>query len=304
MSKSKRSKSKKKTIELSEAKIGFIGAGKMAECIVQGLISHGKIEPKKIYVGAPSDKNSSRLKELGVQTTRKMIDIFGKYQCDIVFLAIHGGAIQKCYADGGKTPRALFTNYIPGVGKRQQFVLSLVSGFSLDQIKPCLLHPTETEKYSIQFNRIMINAACAYGVGICAVDVEPDSDKFPSSLRTMLSSIARVEYVPETQMDAACALCGAGLAFSYYFIAALSDGAFKMGLSRQMALKFAAKTVMCAASSLLETGKHPGELKDSVCSPKGGAIYGIHVMDKADCASGITAAVEAAHKRAIELAKG
>ncbi len=76
-----------------------------------------------------------------------------------------------------------------------------------------------------------------------------------------------------------------------------------MGLSRQIAIKFAAKTAQCAALTLLESGKHPSELKDSCTSPSGAAIYGIHVLDKADVASGIVAAVEAAHKRAKQMAE-
>jgi len=102
-------------------------------------------------------------------------------------------------------------------------------------------------------------------------------------------------------MDSACALGGSGLAFSYYYISAMADGAFKMGLSRQTAIKFAAKTAECAARTILESGKHPRELIDSCTSPSGAAIYGIHVLDKADVASGIAAAVEAAHKRAKEI---
>ena len=76
-----------------------------------------------------------------------------------------------------------------------------------------------------------------------------------------------------------------------------------MGLNRQTAVKFAAKTVQCAALTLLESGKHPGELKDSCTSPSGAAVYGIHVLDKADVGSGVAGAVEAAHKRAQELAE-
>jgi pyrroline-5-carboxylate reductase len=112
--------------------------------------------------------------------------------------------------------------------------------------------------------------------------------------------VAKLEYVPESQMDAACAVCGAGLAFSYYFIQALADGAFKMGLSRAMTTKFDAKTVH---SATLESGEHPMKLTDEVCSPSGAAIYGIHVLDKADVQSGVAAAVKAVHKRADELAK-
>jgi pyrroline-5-carboxylate reductase len=103
-------------------------------------------------------------------------------------------------------------------------------------------------------------------------------------------------------MDAASAICGAGLAFSYYFIQTLADGAVKMGFSREMANKFAAKTVQSATQVMLESGKHPIKLRDEVCSPSGAAIYGIHILDKSGVKSGVVEAVEAAHKRADELA--
>jgi pyrroline-5-carboxylate reductase len=83
----------------------------------------------------------------------------------------------------------------------------------------------------------------------------------------------------------------------------MADGAFKMGLARPMAVKLAAKTLQCAAQALVESGKHPGELRDEVCSPSGAAIYGVHVLDKADVASGVAAAIEASYKRADELSK-
>jgi len=290
----------KKAVELQDAKIGFIGAGKMTESIINGLINFCKISPKKIFVAAPTEKNTGRFKELGCTTTKRNIDIFARHDCDIVFLCVHGTVINDCFKQGGLRPMALTVNYIPNM-KHTLYILSLISGFNLDQIKQTLLNPEHPDKYKLEMHRIMLNSACAYGLGICAIDVEPDSSKLSPILRTMLSSMSKLEYVPEAQIDAACAIGGSGLAFAYYFINAMADGAFKVGLSRQMALKFAAKTVQSAAQSLLETGKHPGELRDSVCSPKGPAIYGIHVLDKADVSSGITAAVEAAHKRAQEL---
>jgi pyrroline-5-carboxylate reductase len=74
--------------------------------------------------------------------------------------------------------------------------------------------------------------------------------------------------------------CGTRL--SYYLIQALADGAFKMGPLRAMATKFAAKTLQSATQAMFESEKHPMELRDEVCSPSGAAIYGIHVLDKAD----------------------
>lgn len=178
----------------------------------------------------------------------------------------------------------------------------MVSGVSMSQIKACLLNPDSSNKYVIEMHRIMLNTAVGHGLGICAIDCEPDSKKLSAPVRQLLSSFAQLEHVPASQMDAACAIGGSGLAFSYYFINALADGAFRMGLSRAQAIRFASKTAQCAAQTLLESGKHPAELRDTVSSPSGAALYGIHVLEKNDVASGVTAAVEAAHKRAYDLA--
>lgn len=297
-------KSSSKKVDFSSAKIGFIGAGKITESLLNGLINYGKVEAARLHVAAPTTKNLERLKQQysGLKITKRNLDIFAKYACDIVFIAVHGSVVRNCYKQGGSRPFPLTTNFIPNM-KKPLYVLSLVTGFDCKQIRECLLNPEHPDKYLLEMHRVVINCAAAYGLGIVAVDVEPDSKKLAEPLRAMLSTVGKLEYVSEREMDATCALCGAGLAFSYYFIEAMSNGAFKMGLNRQMAQKFSAKTVQCAAQTLLESGKHPNELKDEVCSPAGPAIYGIHVLDKADCASGVAAAVEAAHKRADELAK-
>jgi pyrroline-5-carboxylate reductase len=293
---------KKGAVDLFEAKIGFVGAGKMAESIINGLISHGKVEAAKIHVAAPSTKSLEKLKQLGCHVTKRSYDIFGRYDCDIVFLCFHGDVVTKCYGKSASHPRALTTNFIPNM-KHPLYVLSLVSGgIKLSEIKKTLLNPDHPHKYMIEMHRIMINASCAYGLGLCCVDVEPDSNKLAPIVRELLSKIAKLEFVPEDQMDAACALAGNGLAFAYYYIGAMADGAFKMGLARNTAIKFAAKTAQSAAQSLLESGKHPSELKDSCSSPSGAAVYGLHSLDKADVQSGLQAAVEAAHRRARELA--
>ena len=297
----RRSKSPLKPVVLEEAKIGFVGAGKIADCLIQGLVKYGQIQPSKIHVAAPSTKNTPKFKDMGCHTTKRSYDIFGKYDCEIVFLCLHGTVINECYKDPSR-PYALTTNYIPTT-RHPIYILSLISGCDCERIKKVLLNPDTKDKYSIEIHRIVMNPGCAFGLGVCAIDVEPDSPKLDQILRVLLSKISKLEYIPESQMDAACALSGAGLAFVFYFIKALADGAVKMGLEREVAIKLAAKTLNCAAQSVLESGKHPGQLRDNVCSPQGAAIYGIHVLDKADVASGIAAAVEAASNRAIELNK-
>lgn len=288
-------------LKLEDAKIGILGAGKIADALVQGFVNYGKISANKIHVAAPTEKHLENFKNYGCHITKRNIDLFGRYDCDIIFICVHGSVVKKCYKNGGLRPAALCTNYVPYM-RHPLYIVSLVSGSPFEEIKQTLVNPDHPEKYVIEGHRVMINTAAMYGLGLCAIDCEPDSKKLSPCLRTLLSSVGKLEYVPESQMDAACAIGGSGLAFSYFFISALSDGAFKMGLSRQMALRFAAKTLQCAAQTQLESGKHPGELKDDVCAPSGAAVYGVHVLNKADVASGIAAAIEAAHKRAQELA--
>lgn len=288
-------------LKLEDAKIGIMGAGKIADALVQGFINYAKIKPTSIHVAAPSSKNLENFKNYGCHVTRRNIDLFGRYDCDIFFIAVHGGVVKRCFKNGGTRPSALCTNYIPYM-RHPLYVMSLVSGVTIEQIKQTLVNPDHPGKYQIEGHRVMINTAAMYGLGLCAIDCEPDSKKVSPCIRQLLSAVGKLEYVPSNQMDAACAIGGSGLAFSYYFINALSDGAFKMGLGRQMAVRFAAKTLQCAAQTQLESGKHPSELKDDVCAPSGAAVYGIHVLNKADVASGIAAAVEEAKKRASDLA--
>lgn len=289
-------------LKLEDAKIGIMGAGKIADALVQGFINYGKVSATRIHVAAPTSKNLENFKNYGCHVSKRDIDLFGRYDCDIVFVCVHGSVVRKCYKNGGTRPSALCTNYIPYM-RHPLYIVSLVSGCTIEQLKQTLVNPDHPEKYKIEGHRCMINTAAMYGLGICAVDCEPESKKLSPCLRQLLTSVGKLEFVPESQMDAACAIGGSGLAFSYFFISALSDGAFKMGLSRPMALRFAAKTLSCAAQTQLESGKHPSELKDDVCAPSGAAIYGVHVLDKADVASGIAAAIEAAHKRSQELAE-
>lgn len=289
-------------LKLEDAKIGIIGAGKIADALVQGFINYGKISASKIHVSAPSAKNLENFKNYGCHVTKRNIDIFGRYDCDIIFVCVHGSVVRRCFKEGGLRPAALCTNYVPYM-RHPLYIVSLVTGATVDELKQTLINPDHPEKYLIEAHRVMVNTAAMYGLGLCAIDCEPDSKKISPCLRTLLSSVGKLEYVPESQMDAACAIGGSGLAFSYFFIGALIDGAFKMGLSRQIAGRFAAKTLLSAAQTQLESGKHPGALKDDVCVASGAAVYGLAALDKADVNAMVVAAVEAAFKRGAELAE-
>ncbi|XP_046909974.2 pyrroline-5-carboxylate reductase 3 isoform X1 [Dermatophagoides farinae] len=294
----KRRKGEKVTKQ--NCRIGFIGAGKMTEMIVKGLIEHSSVPAKQIYIASKTGKNHDHFKQLGCTVTKRNYDIFGKMDCDVVFLCIHGNAIRQCYAHGGLRPMALTTNFIPNQ-RHPLYILSLIGGVTLNDIKKTLLNPDHPDKYQLEMHRIMLNHSVGYGQGYGSLDVDLDSKYCAQIIRELLTPIARFDFTPENQMDIACALAGCGSAFCYYFLTAISDGAFKKGLNKLKATKIAADALRSASVSLLVSGKNPSDLRDTFASPSGPAIYGIHVLDKDDFPSGISSAVEAAYKRIKEL---
>ena len=280
-------------------KFGFLGAGKMAEAIIRGLLEK-KTGTDRLFVASKNGKNHDIFKQLGAVVTKRTYDLFGKHDCDVIFMVVHGLAIKECFKMGGTRPLALTTNFIP-TRTNMIYILSLVGGIPCGDVKKVLLNPDNPEKYKLEIHRIMLNASVSRAIGLGAIDAEIDSKKVSPIIRDVLFKIAKVEYYPESQMDILCAVGGNGMAFTYYFVSALADGGFKMGLPKKTAVSLATKTLHCTALCMLESGKHPSELRDSCTAPSGPAIYGIANLEKRDCASGIASAVEAASKRIKEL---
>jgi hypothetical protein len=171
-------KSKRLELELSNAKICFVCAGKIAQSIASGLVNHSKIEATQIYWSTKTNINLEVFKELGCITTKTNYDIFHRFDCDIVFLYFHGSLIKQSYKMGGSRPHPFTTNYIPNQN-HPLYILSLVSGVTLDQIKACLIGPEHTQKYQIVIHRILLKSAVAYGCnsGLGAIDIDPKSKK-------------------------------------------------------------------------------------------------------------------------------
>jgi pyrroline-5-carboxylate reductase len=150
--------------------------------------------------------------------------------------------------------------------------------------------------------RIMPNTPALISRGVIAMAPSPEvpSDKI-EEIRRLLSGAGMVDLVEEKYLDAVTGLSGSGPAFVYLFIEALADGGVQAGLSRDKALSYAAQTVLGAAAMVQETGKHPGELKDMVCSPGGTTIAGINVLENGAFRASVMNAVYRAYQRAGEL---
>jgi len=116
-----------------------------------------------------------------------------------------------------------------------------------------------------------------------------------------MSMSGQLDEIPENLIDAATAVSGCGPAFVYMFIEALADGGVKCGLSRDKAIKYAAQTLLGSAKMVLETGRHPEELKDAVCSPGGSTIAGVHSLEKGAFRSCVIDSVEESYKKTQKL---
>ena len=119
----------------------------------------------------------------------------------------------------------------------------------------------------------------------------------------MLEAAGKVDALDETLIDAACAVSGCGPAFVYMFIEAMADGAVAAGLPRQKAMLYAVQTLLGASEMVLQSGKHPGELKDAVCSPGGSTIQGVRTLEQGAFRATVIDAISAAYEKTRELGK-
>ena len=152
--------------------------------------------------------------------------------------------------------------------------------------------------------RLMPNTPALVGAGAFALDSGTDlTEEEKDFAEKLFSSIGIVEWMPEHLIDTACGLSGAGPAYIYLIIEALADGGVMKGLPRAASQRLAAQTVYGAAKMVLETGKHPGELKDMVCSPGGNTIVGVGTLEQHGVRGAFIDTVARATERAQELGK-
>lgn len=270
---------------LKGKKIGVIGGGKMGSVLIQGILTNKLTVKEAIIV---SDKDKMRLKELkklwGIKTTDDNIEAVRN--ADIVILAVK----PQNMAD--------VLDEIKDSMSQTTIVISIAAGLSIHFIASRL-------KKDSRIIRAMPNTPALCGEGATALTQSPDvAEKDIALAKSIFDSVGMTVIVKEELMNAVTGLSGSGPAYGFIIIEALSDAGVLMGLSRELALKLAAQTMLGAAKLCLAGDKHPGELKDMVTSPAGTTIAAVQVLEEGALRATLMAAVEAAAQRAGELEGG
>lgn len=244
-----------------DKKIGFIGCGNMGKAILGGLISSGLIQPGNIWVYTPSpDKVEALRQEYGInpaQSAQQVAQI-----ADIVFGAVKPGVMLKVLGE------------ITSSLNKETVVISVAAGVTLDSLATALGHDRK-------IIRAMPNTPALVNAGMTSVT--PNALASPEDIAdavTIFRSFGQAEVVSEAMIHPVVGVSGSSPAYVFMFIEAMADAAVLGGMPRQQAYQFAAQAVMGSAKMVLETGMHPGELKDMVCSPGGTTIEAVKVLEE------------------------
>lgn len=252
--------------------IGFVGAGNMGGALVRGVCKGNDPASVLIY-----DHNQEKMDALTAQTGCAAADSIGMVagRCDILMLCVKPQALSKTIWE---IKPYLHTNLI----------VSIAAGVTLETLRNMLGDGPMA--------RVMPNTPAAVGKGVLLTACSPSVDRtYREKLAGLLSPCGAVEAVTEKELDEGAALTGCGPAFVYLFAEALADGGVQIGLPRAKAQRYAAQTILGAAAMVLETGEHPGALKDAVCSPGGSTIMGVAELENRAFRAAAAQAVVAAY---------
>ena len=262
--------------------LGFLGAGNMAGAIIKGLLHAHVVPPTSILA---SDVKDERLQQLaaahGIRTTKDNLALAA--EVDVLVLSVKPQVLEK-------TLRLVTPAIRP-----ETLVISIAAGVPLEALEAQLPPGTRVVRTMPNTPATVLAGATAIAAGAHATEEDL------TVTRALFEAIGRVVMVDETLLDAVTGLSGSGPAYVMLMIEALADGGVKVGLHRDTALLLAAQTVFGSAKLQLETGEHPGRLKDMVTSPGGTAIAGLHTLEAGGLRTTLINAVEAATKRAVEL---
>ncbi len=262
--------------------IGFIGAGKMATALIKGILNAGLTTPERIIVSDVVPQAIERLvRDTGIRAATNNVELVR--DANVVVFAVYPQIVPRVCEEirDAVTPNHLLISIAAGL--RTQKILAALGK-------------------EARLVRVMPNTPALVGAGAAAYCTAGSASDADADLAArLLRAVGRAVRVDEDLMDAVTGLSGSGPAYVFQFIEALADGGVRVGLPRPVALELAAQTVLGAALMVLQTGLHPGQLKDQVASPGGTTIAGLHELERGALRGTVMNAVQAATRRAAEL---
>ncbi len=263
-------------------KIGFLGAGRMAVALAKGFVRSALVLPREIIAADPHESARKQFAaELGAATTAANAE--AARFAEVLILATKPDQVAAALAD------------VSGVFTRNHLLISIAAGVTLARLEAAL-------PAGARVIRVMPNTPVLVGAGASAFAPGKNATAADAELtKKLLSAVGLALPVKESLLDAVTGLSGSGPAYVYQFIEALSDGGVAAGLPREIATALAAQTVLGAAKMVLETGQHPGALKDQVTSPGGTTIEGLHELEKGRLRAIVISAVRAATEKSKKL---
>lgn len=263
-------------------KLGIIGCGNMAGAMLGGILQNGLCTPQEVLVSDISPQAEGDFQSrFGVGSAGGNCAVAA--WADVLVLAVKPQLYEKVIEG------------IKGVCPAGQLVVSIAPGKTLAWL---------AEKFggAVQLVRAMPNTPALVGEGCtafcCGEGVPPQQQELAQEL---LSSFGRAEAVPEHLMDAVVAVSGSAPAYAFMMVEAMSDAAVAQGMPRQQAIAFAAQAVLGSAKMVLETGLHPAQLKDMVCSPGGTTIEAVQALEKGGFRASLMQAMAACWEKSRKM---
>jgi pyrroline-5-carboxylate reductase len=265
--------------------IGFLGAGKMATALARGFINASVVSAKQVIASDPIDQaRAAFAKGTGAKATTSNIEVVKRSR--VLFVAVKPDQVVAVLTD----VRAELTN--------EHLVVSIAAGVSLARLEAAL-------GPGARVIRVMPNTPALVGSSATVFALGKGAGLADAHLAERLFASVGVAFqTKESLLDAVTGLSGSGPAYGYLIIEALSDGGVAAGLPRDIALKLAAQTMLGAAQMVLQSGLHPGALKDMVASPGGTTIEGIHELERGQLRATLMNAVRAAAEKSKKLGQG
>ena len=262
-------------------KIGFIGLGNMATAMIGGMLENGLAKAEDIIGSSKTGATRDKIREkYAIKTVRDNREV--AHEADILFLAVKpivlSDVIHEIREDVGY----------------ECLVVSIAAGRDLKWLKETFNRP------ELKIVRCMPNTPALVMEGCTAICAGKEvSQAALAQVVELMAAFGRASVVPEHLMDAVVGVSGSAPAYVFLFIEAMADGAVAAGMPRKQAYEFAAQAVLGSAKMVLETGLHPGQLKDMVCSPGGTTIQAVKVLEE----KGMRAAVMDAMEACIEKSR-